>query len=863
MRKTLIGLGLAWLFCIGLVSEMAASTSQSAVLFLRIAAGARAAGMGESFVAIADDATATHWNPAGLGKYPLYSEWYDYFLPEKVTLKQIALLRNDVPDNNYSRYDIWGITDTDLYHWDGTQWKSWRQALKLEGQSLESSISKAIGETDPERIKALTRQVANYNYSISYDSLNSLAEKCKSLAPPDYPLLKNFNLLWSQVLEAWKEVRLVGDGFSRMISVSKTALADGHLNRQETDQVYFALEKSFSSRPQEEIRIPYRVFLGDTLTSLVSDQNRTLWIGTPRGVFSFDGVGIWKRFGMAEGLLDTNVITLATGPGNALWVASTQGLARYTSGRFAPVLEFNVEQLGGAPKFIHLKTERSLWVASDSNLMYFDGTSWRRHLTYTVKVGDTPEKVAREFLGRQDNRKVGRVADERRRLNSTPEDELSANSTLMIPYQLAIDGQITALTVDNQNKLWLGTTTGVKNFDGKSWHNFGYTLYTASKPGETPATVAQKFLESRDAKRITALAEKIKNYNYLESDSLSVGQKLYVYRNAAGSRILAVEAPGRDELYVGTELGTLKYDSGLWSRYYHADLERDQTYSIISKEGEMWFASSNRVTVYAHAKKEFTFMFAKWLPELASDLYYAYASYVHHLEGWGTVGGNLTFLNLGTSERTDETGQSLGEFTSYDAALTLSYGTKFSPTLALGMSAKFIYSNLSAVGAGREQGSGTGSSFALDAGLLYRTPIEHLTLGAAITNLGPDITYIDADQSDPLPRNLALGLAYRLVDTPYNRLSLIGEMNKELVGVKDDLSTEFEEAIWNMGLEYWYGSYIAFRAGYIYDKVGAVKTPTFGGTLQYSSYHFDFAYIPAREDLALSNTLRLSITARF
>jgi hypothetical protein len=35
--------------------------------FLSLGAGARALGMGGSFVAVADDATATYWNPAGLG----------------------------------------------------------------------------------------------------------------------------------------------------------------------------------------------------------------------------------------------------------------------------------------------------------------------------------------------------------------------------------------------------------------------------------------------------------------------------------------------------------------------------------------------------------------------------------------------------------------------------------------------------------------------------------------------------------------------------------------------------------------------------------------------------------------------------
>jgi len=862
MRRVLFVLILAQTLSLGLISETQASTSQSAVLFLRIAAGARAAGMGETFVAIADDATATHWNPAGLGKYPLYSEWYEYFLPEKVSLKKIALLGNDVPDNNYTRFDIWGITDTDLYHWDGVQWKTW-QEVKTGEQSLQSFLGKSVGQTDPEKLKALVFRVAFFNYGIPYDSLRSLAEKCKGLVPEDYPLVKNFNLLWSQLLEAWEELRLVPENFTKLLSTAKTVLADGNLNRQETEQLYFILEKSFTSNTPATIRVPYRVFLADSLTALASDEEKTLWIGTNQGLYSFDGETTWKKFGRPEGLLDSCVVSLASGPHGALWVGSLTGLSRYIGGHFDPIYEFNPEMLGGLPKYVHLQSEKSVWIASDSNLIYFDGSAWKTFVNYVVKVGDTPEKIVREYLGRQDDIKISEAASQIKKLNSLSSNELPANTTLMLPFRLAVEGEITALTVDKNNHLWLGTTAGVKTFDGKVWHNFGYALYTVSRPGETPEKIAGKFLQSSDAKKVTALADKIRAYNHLDTTALAVGQKLYVYRNAAGSRILSLEAPGREEVYVGTEFGTLKYDSGLWNRYYHAGLERNKTYSIVARDGEMWLASTNKVTVYAHAKKEFTFMFAKWLPELASDLYYAYASYVQHLEGWGTVGANVTFLNLGTSQRTNEIGDIIGEFTSYDAALTLSYGTKFSPTLALGMSAKFIYSNLAAVGAGREQGSGTGSSFALDAGLLYRTPWRRLTLGAAITNLGPDITYIDADQSDPLPRNLAIGFAYRLLESSYNRLTLVGEVNKELVGVKDNLKTEYQEAIWNTGLEYWYGSYLALRAGYIYDRVGQVKTPTFGGTLQYSNYHFDLAYIPARQDLALSNTLKLSITARF
>ena len=42
------------------------AVSEAGVLFLMISPGARAAGMGNTFVAVADDATASYWNPAGL-----------------------------------------------------------------------------------------------------------------------------------------------------------------------------------------------------------------------------------------------------------------------------------------------------------------------------------------------------------------------------------------------------------------------------------------------------------------------------------------------------------------------------------------------------------------------------------------------------------------------------------------------------------------------------------------------------------------------------------------------------------------------------------------------------------------------------
>jgi opacity protein-like surface antigen len=88
-------------------------------------------------------------------------------------------------------------------------------------------------------------------------------------------------------------------------------------------------------------------------------------------------------------------------------------------------------------------------------------------------------------------------------------------------------------------------------------------------------------------------------------------------------------------------------------------------------------------------------------------------------------------------------------------------------------------------------------------------------------------------------------------------------VNKELVGLDDPISEEIKEAILNMGIEYWYGTYVALRAGYVYDDIGGVKNPTFGAGLQYGLFRFDFAYIPTTKTSVLGNTIRFSLTGRF
>ncbi len=252
--------------------------------------------------------------------------------------------------------------------------------------------------------------------------------------------------------------------------------------------------------------------------------------------------------------------------------------------------------------------------------------------------------------------------------------------------------------------------------------------------------------------------------------------------------------------------------------------------------------------------KELAFMHSKWFPQFADDMYYDFLSYTHYVDGWGGIGGHILYLTYGKIPYTTEFGPEVQYlFESYEIAGCLSYGTSVSEELCVGVNMKGIYSNLGP-GQNVEKGDGKAMSYAVDVGVLYKGPWPKLKIGGMVQNLGPSIMYIDAEQSSPLPRNLKLGVSYKIIESEYNNLLATVELNSSLVE---------EEFRGNAGVEYWYSTILALRAGYIYDDYGEIKTPTFGAGLQYNRYRFDFGYIPEKEGHPLADTMRFSLSAKF
>lgn len=270
-----------------------------------------------------------------------------------------------------------------------------------------------------------------------------------------------------------------------------------------------------------------------------------------------------------------------------------------------------------------------------------------------------------------------------------------------------------------------------------------------------------------------------------------------------------------------------------------------------------------------------TGMHNKALPELVDDFYYEFLGGTHSLGSAGGIGGNITFYSYGSQLRTDGAGNELGTIESFDLAAAASYGVAVSPKIAVGGSFKIIYSHLADQGAEDERGDGRTFSFAIDAGVLFNNVTPKLNIGIVLQNLGPDIAYIDRDQADPLPQNLRVGGAYRAIDVPQHRLTVVYDIYKSIAqrdksfltsvifGLTDDKPRrELEQLVHMGGVEYTFSNLLALRMGYFYDNVGYVKYPTFGVGLHWRSYQFDLshAYSP---DEPYSQGTRVSISLVF
>ena len=291
-----------------------------------------------------------------------------------------------------------------------------------------------------------------------------------------------------------------------------------------------------------------------------------------------------------------------------------------------------------------------------------------------------------------------------------------------------------------------------------------------------------------------------------------------------------------------------------------------------------------------------SFAYTPWLGKITNDMSIFYLNGYYKITREQTVALSMKYFDMGDFFARSNNNVDEGTFHPRDFSFDLTYSRLLTENLSVGLSGRFIHSNL----LGQYNGSSIidakpGNSVAADIGIFYFTELKGaktntLSLGAVISNIGPKLSNSNDNNRSPLPTNLRVGGAYKIDLDPYNSFTFLLDFNKLMVpspqlqgdtlmiipnkslisgmfssftDAPDGFSEEIKEIIVNTGVEYWYNNTFAGRVGYFSEEKlkGNRKYMTIGLGFKKNKFAFDIAYlVPTnKREHPLAETIRFGV----
>ena len=302
--------------------------------------------------------------------------------------------------------------------------------------------------------------------------------------------------------------------------------------------------------------------------------------------------------------------------------------------------------------------------------------------------------------------------------------------------------------------------------------------------------------------------------------------------------------------------------------------------------------------------------YSPWLRNITDDMSLSYVS------GYGKIGqrsalsGSLMYFDLGSIDYRNGNNIAQGSFSPREYAVSVSYGQQLTDNFGVGVSARYIRSNL--VGTVNGNDARPGNAAAVDLGAYYSkdatigTGLYNLAFGGSIQNIGNKITYNDIENPSFLPTSLKLGTAITREIDQYNKITLVFDATKLLVpspyyenGVPSNdprikaendkrqrqgivgamfssfsdapggFKEELREINLSTGLEYNYNDLLYARGGYFYEAPdkGDRQYLSMGLGVRYQVFGIDGTYLVPTggnsQNNPLAQTIRVSLHFNF
>jgi long-subunit fatty acid transport protein len=210
------------------------------------------------------------------------------------------------------------------------------------------------------------------------------------------------------------------------------------------------------------------------------------------------------------------------------------------------------------------------------------------------------------------------------------------------------------------------------------------------------------------------------------------------------------------------------------------------------------------------------------------------AAYGQKYKDIGFVGAGIRYVNYGNFKKFDEQSNEIGTFGASDLALSLGFAKNINEKISYGVNVKFIYSNIDEF---------SSSAIAADLGMLYNAPLDKLSAGISLLNLGTQISKY-ASTSEDLPLNLTLGASKALDYLPLTLSVAFGNLTQK----EDKFFDRFKN--FTIGGEFVLNDYVNLRLGYNNQQRQDLKTGSGLGLAGFSAglgvkvnkYRLDYAF---------------------
>ncbi len=225
-----------------------------------------------------------------------------------------------------------------------------------------------------------------------------------------------------------------------------------------------------------------------------------------------------------------------------------------------------------------------------------------------------------------------------------------------------------------------------------------------------------------------------------------------------------------------------------------------------------------------------SFSFMKFL----LDINMASLSYSTDIKNVGRVGAGVKYINYGSFQQTDESGNITGNYGAQEVAFVAGYSNLLDKNFYYGANAKFIFSHIA---------DRSSSAIALDLGLHYEIPDNLIDIGFAVLNAGTQITSYYSTKED-LPLDVVLGVSKRMEHMPV-RLSLdFHNLNESQTKVLSRLK------YFTIGAEFYLSRVLNLRFGFDNQRRKDLTIGTSAGLagfnvglgIKISNYQFNYGF---------------------